>query len=278
MKIEIKEPCHEDWNAMKIGLNSRHCDVCVKSVIDFTSQSRAEIITYLIENKDTSVCGRLRQDQFDFHHSDIPIIVEVLRNRPNNNAFLVLALVALSLSSCAQEDIQHIQRDSIVKTPDLPTQPIMGAMIPPQHIVDSIKKPVEVEIIEMQGEVELIDERPIKGKVALPSNCGTNDGTSKALKFAEKMPEYPGGMDAMYTYVNNYFRGYKKQPKGTAYVRFIVTDKGKTTSISMINIPENMNYLQDDITTMVKKMPNWIPGENNGKKVSVYFTMPVVFK
>jgi hypothetical protein len=29
---------------------------------------------------------------------------------------------------------------------------------------------------------------------------------------------------------------------------------------------------------IVRAMPNWIPGENAGKKVNVFYTMPVKFR
>ena len=76
MKLKINEPCHEDWSKMtskepKIGMYSRHCDSCEKSVVDFTQNSRAEIIAYMISNRENSICGRMRADQFDFKHEDI---------------------------------------------------------------------------------------------------------------------------------------------------------------------------------------------------------------
>jgi|LakMenE18May11ns_1017448.scaffolds.fasta_scaffold8140574_1 hypothetical protein len=37
--IEIKKPCPENWETMKIGLNSRFCDNCQKNVIDFTNEA-----------------------------------------------------------------------------------------------------------------------------------------------------------------------------------------------------------------------------------------------
>ena len=94
MKLEIKEPCHEDWSKMKIGLHSRHCDVCVKSVMDFTKKSRAEIITYLLSNPNDTTCGRMTKDQFDFRHEDIPILIETLKTQRPSNPFLILALVS----------------------------------------------------------------------------------------------------------------------------------------------------------------------------------------
>lgn len=44
MKIKIKEPCDADWNKMKIGVQSRHYELCVKNVMDFTQMTRQEII------------------------------------------------------------------------------------------------------------------------------------------------------------------------------------------------------------------------------------------
>jgi hypothetical protein len=265
---------------MKVGMNSRHCGVCEKSVIDFTSQSRAEIITYLLDKKDESVCGRMRSEQFDFHHSDIPVIVELLKTRPSNNAFLVLALVSIGLSACAQNDVYPtLKRDSLIETPQA-LQPIMGAMVSPQYIIEDTIQPVKCIETQMQGEIKFIKgEVNVLGKIAVNINNINEDQESKALKFAEKMPEFPGGIEKMYKHVNDFFVQYKKRPNaGTAYVRFIVAKSGKLTSASIVNIPDHLKYLEEDIIWMINKMPNWIPGENNGEKVNVYCTLPIVFK
>ena len=55
MKVSIFEPCPANWENMKIKLHARHCDQCDKSVVDFTKKSRAEIITYLIENPEQRI-------------------------------------------------------------------------------------------------------------------------------------------------------------------------------------------------------------------------------
>lgn len=60
LKITIAEPCHENWNNMRSGTGGRHCEVCEKTVKDFTGQTRAEIETYLIGHASESICGRFR--------------------------------------------------------------------------------------------------------------------------------------------------------------------------------------------------------------------------
>ncbi len=62
--ISIPEPCHEDWNAMTPKDRGRHCDVCNKCVIDFTSFTATELVNYFA-NKPQNVCGRFNAQQLN---------------------------------------------------------------------------------------------------------------------------------------------------------------------------------------------------------------------
>ncbi|MNK25529.1 TonB-dependent Receptor Plug Domain protein [compost metagenome] len=63
MKITIPQPCHENWNQMTPDEKGRFCEVCSKSVRDFTRLSDLEIIESVSEN--TNICGNFRVDQLD---------------------------------------------------------------------------------------------------------------------------------------------------------------------------------------------------------------------
>lgn len=106
MKVEIKEPCNESWENMKIGLVSRHCESYKKEVMDFTQKTRAEIIVYLLSHPNDDVCGRMNSTQFDFHHDDIPVLLQAFKNNKTstNASFLILTLLCLSLSSCTADN------------------------------------------------------------------------------------------------------------------------------------------------------------------------------
>ncbi|MGG5616684.1 hypothetical protein ACPDHI_10415 [Myroides odoratimimus] len=39
-RIEIPEPCHEDWDKMAPQDKGRHCAVCDKVVVDFSKASK----------------------------------------------------------------------------------------------------------------------------------------------------------------------------------------------------------------------------------------------
>lgn len=58
--ISIPHPCHENWNQMTPVEQGRHCNLCAKTVTDFTVMSNNEIINYF--TKHTNTCGR-----FDSH-------------------------------------------------------------------------------------------------------------------------------------------------------------------------------------------------------------------
>ena len=291
MKLEIKEPCHEDWNKMKIGMISRHCDSCDKSVMDFTKMHRAEIITYILSNPNNNVCGRMTRDQFDFHHEDIPVLIETLHKTNNPNPFLIMALVCLSLSACAQE-----QPNGKIKTPpaiehtlgEIETQPIVEDTLKPQ--TNTIKVPlkgkVACEPVREIGNVEPImvgDIEPVvQGGIRVEEPLETVVEERKVFQFAEKMPEFKGGMDAMFKYIqtNLEYPKYEKDKgiQGNVYVRFVVEKDGRITQPEIMKSVDGSKNLDKEVLRIINSMPLWSPGENNGTKVSVYMTLPFQFK
>ena len=305
MKLEIKEPCHEDWNKMKIGMISRHCASCEKNVMDFTKMNRAEIITYILSNPNDQVCGRMNRDQFDFHHEDIPILIETLKKQKVANPFLILALVCLSLTACSQEPQENIKTppaiettiSNVITTPPDSTQTndstniikepidkntIKGKVIVEPKIIDPIMTTGMVAIHEPYlGEIEpfMGDITPEIEPVFETDSVMTNE---KVLQFAEKMPEYKGGIDALFEFVNKHLKypDYErsKEIQGNIYVRFVVEKNGTITRPEILNTVEQAKNFDSEVLRVIGEMPNWNPGENNGQKVPVYMTIPIRFR
>ncbi len=73
LKIKIPTPCHQDWNAMIPNVQGRHCNACVKTVIDFTAMTDDEIkYFFLNKKKEEKVCGRFRNEQLRRITIDLP--------------------------------------------------------------------------------------------------------------------------------------------------------------------------------------------------------------
>jgi hypothetical protein len=63
MKIQIPQPCHEDWGKMTPNEQGRHCASCDKTVTDFTKMSDKQIAAFLLNSGST--CGRFSTYQLN---------------------------------------------------------------------------------------------------------------------------------------------------------------------------------------------------------------------
>jgi len=64
--------------------------------------------------------------------------------------------------------------------------------------------------------------------------------------------------------------------QGIVYVQFIVT---KTGEVKNAKVRKGVTELLDkEAMRVVSSMPNWIPGEQNGEKINVRFTLPIQFR
>lgn len=102
------------------------------------------------------------------------------------------------------------------------------------------------------------------------------------VSIAEKMPEFPGGQSELFKFINTniQYPQFEKENEiqGNVYVRFTITEEGLVKDPKILKSVNGAPNFDKEVIRVIKLMPNWIPGENAGKKVSVYFTMPVKFK
>lgn len=63
VRLNIPQPCHEDWHKMTPSQQGRFCSACAKEVVDFTAMSDNELLEYFLQKKDEKVCGRMYPDQ-----------------------------------------------------------------------------------------------------------------------------------------------------------------------------------------------------------------------
>lgn len=95
----------------------------------------------------------------------------------------------------------------------------------------------------------------------------------------DKMPEYVGGMEAMTKYMTSNIRypetAVKSKTTGKVVVSFVVTKDGKVTKAAVKRGVSK--ELDAEALRVVSSMPNWIPGEKDGKKVDAEMLLPVAF-
>lgn len=102
----------------------------------------------------------------------------------------------------------------------------------------------------------------------------------KVYGSVQQMPQFPGGEKALMDYVIKNVR-YPKSEIGRTetvrvIVRFVVEANGKIGEIKILRGgPEAFN---EEAIRVVKSMPDFIPGKENGKDVAVWYNLPISFK
>lgn len=98
--------------------------------------------------------------------------------------------------------------------------------------------------------------------------------------FAEQMPEFVGGFEAMSKFLKENLQ-YSREDikKGAAplrvVIKFVVDREGQVTNAHVIK-PANPT-LDAEALRVIMLMPKWLPGKEKGQPVAVRFTLPVVF-
>ena len=100
------------------------------------------------------------------------------------------------------------------------------------------------------------------------------------VDVAEIMPEFPGGTAALMKYLGTNIKyptiSQEMGSAGRVIVQFVVDKDG---SISNPEVVRGVDaYLDKEAIRVISSMPKWRPGVQNGKKVRVKYTVPVVFR
>ena len=87
-------------------------------------------------------------------------------------------------------------------------------------------------------------------------------------------PEYPGGMDEFRNFIaKNYRTPDVKGLAGKVFITFIIEKDGRVSDIKVIR---DIGYgTGKEAIRVLKNCEKWSPGEQNGKKVRVLYSIPI---
>lgn len=122
--------------------------------------------------------------------------------------------------------------------------------------------------VEQQLKEEKVEEKP------------KEDLSRKVFDVVEKMPSYPGGNGALQKWLASNITypaaAAENGIEGRVIVAFVVEADG---SVSDVRIARGVDpSLDREALSVVKRMPKWIPGMQNGAPVRVKYNVPVTFK
>ena len=112
------------------------------------------------------------------------------------------------------------------------------------------------------------------------SNSVSESGSDEVLTMCEEMPEFEGGLEALYKWLGENIEYPADAPKGygktRVVLRFVVKSDGTIGDVEVLR--GSMACFDQAAIKVVKSMPAWKPGKVSGKPVNVQYTLPVNFK
>lgn len=117
----------------------------------------------------------------------------------------------------------------------------------------------------------------IKEAVAQPE---PKPEVEKVFDVVEQMPSFPGGPSALMEWLSNNVKypvvAQENGVQGRVVVSFVVERDGSITDVKVVRGVDPS--LDREASRVVRAMPRWIPGKQNGSAVRVKYNVPVAFR
>jgi len=133
---------------------------------------------------------------------------------------------------------------------------------------------VAISIADVKGNDE-------KGKdIADVKQAVTQEVEEKVYTVIEQMPQFPGGEGELLKYISNNLHypviAAENGVQGKVILRFVVS---KTGTVDKVEVIRSLDPACDkEAVRVVKTLPKFIPGKQNGANVSVWYTLPITYK
>ncbi len=188
-------------------------------------------------------------------------------------------------------DIPQQQKQQVPELPPPPENVATASMSHPEIVVDNQVRPEDQlasvdDLKNKQIGLENHDGDPTItdiGVITDPHTTGTgntivesNPPSKEPMKWVEQMPQFNGNLQE-YLASSIHYHDMAKEAgiEGRVAVQFVVDEQG---NIADAHILKGIGGGCDqEALRVVKSMPRWKPGKNNGVPAKVLFTLPITF-
>ena len=200
---------------------------------------------------------------------------------------LAAALVAFNVKSYDNEQIEVTQRTAEDETEEMVIQTQQDELPPPPPPEPEVVT-TELNVIDNDAETENEMSMDVFEKVEKQENIEIvqvqveqeeEEKEDEIFQVVEQDPEYPGGIEALYKYIQSNIK-YPQLAKennitGRVFVTFVVEKDG---SVSNVKAARDIGGgCGAEAVRVVKSMPKWTPGKQRDKAVRAAYTLPVNF-
>lgn len=160
---------------------------------------------------------------------------------------------------------------------------------PPEIVPDHLASNPLVDMSDLVDAVignRNIDGPKLTGDLMPPSSANGTGGEAPPKQPEKKpavtgptyLPSFPGGKEALMNFLRKHLRTPDDLDAGqqvTVLIKFLVDLDGSISDYEIVK--SGGRGLDNEVIRVVKKMPQWNPGKQNGNAISMYFTQPVTF-
>ncbi len=222
-----------------------------------------------------------------------------------SSGLYVLVIISIFFSACSSDKNENNSNRDTISNVDTP-QVNDIRVDKPDTLDNGVPPPPPVKILEIVKFVPpvVVDEPPPpdiperivyaddgnwksdqNGDEPIMDLEGTIDipmPQSDVFLAVEQMPEFVGGEVAMMQFIKDNMK-YPEAAKsngveGKVKVKFTVNKNGSLSDFNIIS-KEKLGYgCEEEAIRLIKSMPNWKPGKQNGNAVNVYYYVPITFR
>ena len=197
--------------------------------------------------------------------------------------------------------------DKVKKKAEVKQKPKVN--VEPEKVVERVKSSVKftAPVIKKDSEVKPEDELKTQEEIMTTKTAigaldvkGNDDANGEVLKIkevvaqpepkpevetkifevVEQMPTFPGGDAALMEFLRKNVVypvvAQENGVQGRVVISFVVERDGSITDVKVARSVDPS--LDREAARVVKSMPNWIPGKQNGSSVRVKYNVPVSFR
>lgn len=156
-----------------------------------------------------------------------------------------------------------------------------------KEIAPPVKEVITFEIVDNEAEIdnnleifdsEIETDEAIQIQDVIQKENEEEENVP-AVWFVDEMPEFPGGMPSLLKFINNAIKypivAQENGIQGKVIITFVI---GKTGEVIDAKVFRGIDPALDaEALRVVKTLPDWKPGKQNGKAVKVNYNVPINF-
>lgn len=188
-------------------------------------------------------------------------------------------VIATTLFSCQNKESKEQKLDNNVQTVKNTIRKDSKISIEKNDTSHSINQlPSKVNHVELKEATPIVSKEITENKTSKSDKVKKDDSSSAAKPLSSSNAEFPGGIEQFH----NFFMKEYKKPEDVSYWKLNFTlafAVEKNGSVSFLECsPAVEEPLQKEIIRVLSLCPKWQPGESNGKKTRMQYSVPIFLK